>query len=99
MPPKRPIEERDQLVVQEFEHIREQLGDVKRLMTDLGAEVSALRNAEIVVIRSDLAKLESRLNVLEYQNKSSRTWVGHVVTPIVSLIVAAVASAIMVKAR
>ena len=96
MPPRRPVvEERDQLVVQEFEHIREQLGDIKQGQTTMAAEISALRNAEIVAIRNDIAKLESRLNVLEYQSKSSKTWVGYVGSAIVSAIVAASAAMLM----
>lgn len=99
MPPRRPIEERDELVVQEFEHIRSQLVDIKQSQTTMSIELSALRNAEIVAIRSELAKIESRLTVLEYQSKSSKTWVGYVGSAIISVIVAAIMGLVLVKTR
>ena len=99
MPPRRPMDERDQLIVKEFEYVKEQLVDLKNSMSGVGEEIAALRNNEIVTIRESLAKQDNRITLLEYRGNSSKAWVSYVAPAVISVLVAAIAAGAVMLIR
>lgn len=101
MAAKRPIDdERNELVLKELEHIHGTIARLESTIATLSANLDAVRVAELAAIRTnlsdlaarltaDIARQDSELKLLRYQQGRSNAMWGLIITPVTAALVAA----------